>query len=232
MARSAPVPRLRISSTAADGGELGRRAEAAPAGIEAGAQLGQGGPEQALAGEVRTGLGLGLGLAGQGRRQVAGIGLEFRALVAPGPDDPLEHLAEPGHAEAGRRREVGAAVEGLEPGGEPDAHGPAAAAGDGLHGAHVEIVQVRPLLPVDLDGDEMVVEHLGHRLILEGLALHDVAPVAGAVADAQEDGPVELAGFGQGQGAPGPPGDRVVGMLEQIGAAALAELVGWSLGHG
>src|SRR3712207_7355348 len=54
-------------------------------------------------------------------------------------------------------------------------------------------VEVGPLLAVDLDRDEVRVEERRRLGILERLALHDVAPVAGRVADRQEDRPVEQA---------------------------------------
>ena len=63
--------------------------------------------------------------------------------------------------------------------------------------------------------------------VFEGLALHDVAPVAGGVADAEEDGLVFRAGFFEGFGAPREPVDGIVGVLEEVGAG----LVGESVGH-
>ena len=92
--------------------------------------------------------------------------------------------------------EVGAAEERPPVGRQEDAHGPAAAPGHGLHGVHVDAVEVGALLAVDLDGDEVLVEVGGGGLVLERLALHDVAPVAGGVADGQEDGPVGSCGAG------------------------------------
>ncbi len=84
-------------------------------------------------------------------------------------------------------REVGAAVEGHALGVEEDGHRPAALAGHRLHRLHVEGVDVGALLAVDLDVDEVLV-HVGGRLgVLEGLALHHVAPVAGRVADREQD---------------------------------------------
>ena len=46
-----------------------------------------------------------------------------------------------------------------------------------------------------------------HVLVLEGLLLHDVAPVAGGVAHREEDEPVQPLGLLQGGGAPGAPVD-------------------------
>ena len=71
-----------------------------------------------------------------------------------------------------------------------------------LHGRHVNLVEIRPLLAVDLDADEMLVQESADVFILEALVLHDVAPVARRVADAQEDRPVELPGAARA--LPGP----------------------------
>ena len=54
-------------------------------------------------------------------------------------------------------REVGAAVERLEVGREEDRHRPAAVPGHRLDGGHVDLVEVGPLLAVDLDVDEVLV---------------------------------------------------------------------------
>ncbi len=66
-------------------------------------------------------------------------------------------LGKAGAAVAVLGREVGAAEEGFALGVEPDAHGPAAAAGAGLHEGHVEAIDIGTLLAVDLDVDEVLV---------------------------------------------------------------------------
>ena len=67
----------------------------------------------------------------------------------------------------GLRREVRTEVERLAVGGQEHRHRPAALPGRGLHGLHVDGVDVGPLLAVDLDGDEVLVEVRGGRLVLE-----------------------------------------------------------------
>src|SRR5665811_2481432 len=71
-------------------------------------------------------------------------------LVAPGAGDPRENLAEGRHTVGRLRREVCSAVEGLAVGREEDAHRPAALAGHLLDRGHVDLVQIRSLLAVDL----------------------------------------------------------------------------------
>ena len=96
-------------------------------------------------------------------------------------------------------------------------------AGHGLDGLHVERVDVRALLAVDLDADEVVVHERRGLRILERLALHHVAPVARRVADRHEQRAVVLARAAQGLLAPGEPVDRVVAMLEEVGGGLARE---------
>ncbi|MGX1250580.1 hypothetical protein RKD48_003091 [Streptomyces ambofaciens] len=149
-------------------------------------------------------------------------------LVAPlGPRllDALEHLAEGGHAVPGLGREVGAEVERLRVRREEHGHGPAALPGRRLHGLHVDGVDVGALLAVDLDAHEVRVEVLGGGPVLERLVRHHVAPVARAVADAQQDGDAAPPGFFERLGLPRPPVDRVLRVLEEVGGRRLRKSV-------
>ncbi len=98
-----------------------------------------------------------------------------------------------GHAVARLGREVGAAVEGDLLRRQEHVQRPAAASGHALHRLHVERVDVGALLAVDLHAHELLVHHGGGGGVLEGLALHHVAPVAGRVADRDEHRHVALA---------------------------------------
>jgi hypothetical protein len=89
-------------------------------------------------------------------------------------------------------REVGPDVERLAVGREPRRQRPPATPGDLLADAHVDAVEVGPFLPVDLDGNEVLVQRLRDGLVLEALLLHDVTPVTGGVADGEEDWGVPL----------------------------------------
>ncbi len=129
----------------------------------------------------------------------------------------LQHLQEARPPVAVVGREIGPAVERLQLRREEHVQRPAALAARGLDEGHVDLVHVRPLLAVHLDADEVRVEEGGDLRALEGLAFHDVAPMAGRVADAQEDGPVLPARLGEGFLAPGIPVHRVVLVLEQVG---------------
>ncbi len=169
--------------------------------------------------------------AGDQRRPAEGtgelIGLldQLVALVAPDLLDPLAELDEAEHAGAAVPREVGAGEERAPGGGAEDGHRPPALAGHRLRRLHVDVVDVRPLLAVDLHVDEAPVHHRRDVGVLEGLVGHDVAPVAGRVADRQQDRHVPLPGGRQRLLAPRVPVDRVVGVLAQVRAGLCGEAV-------
>jgi len=171
--------------------------------------------------QVRCGRhgGGGPGLVQQPLGDLAGLAVDFLAPVAPEVLDTVQQAEE---AVAGK---VGTAEERPLVRGQEDRHRPAAAAGQQLHRLHVGGVDRRQLLAVDLDADEMAVEHLGHRVVLEDLVLHDVAPVAGSIAAAEEDGTVIGAGQIEGRRVPGVPVDGVVGVLAQVEGPLLGQAV-------
>ena len=92
-------------------------------------------------------------------------------------------------------------------------------------GVHVDRVEVRALLAVDLDVDEVLVLDARGLLVLERLVLHHVAPVARGVADREEDRPVLLARAGERLLAPRVPVDGVVGVLEEVRARLVGEAI-------
>ena len=204
--------------------ELRRAAPSAVAGIERGLERRRGRVEQAgrvgrrapierLPERRRARLAF-PHVVGEPRRR----GFDLGPVVAPDLADPREQLPERRHAVTRLIGEVRAAVEGPAVGREEDAHRPAAAPGHRLDGIHVDRVEVGPLLAIDLDRDEAGVQIGGRRLILERLALHDVAPVARGVADREEDRAIHLARPLRCLGPPRVPVDRVVGVLEQVRA--------------
>ena len=182
--------------------------------------------------DVQHGGGQILVIAGKGRvvpqvlDDLVGRGNDLVAALLIRVRRRLQHPAEAGHASPVLRRVVRAAVEGLQVWGEEDAHGPAAGAGHGHDGLHVDGVEVGALLPVHLDADEEPV-HEGRDLrVLKRLPFHDVAPVARGVADAEEDGAVLRGGQTQGFRPPGVPVDGVVRVLLQVGARLQRQSVG------
>jgi hypothetical protein len=105
------------------------------------------------------------------------------AIALPGFGDALQNCAESGAAVAIVGREVRSAEEWLQVRRQKDGHGPAAAAGGRLHEGHVDAVDVGALLAIHLHRHERSVENRRDGVAFERFALHDVAPVAGRIAD-------------------------------------------------
>ena len=110
--------------------------------------------------------------------------------LRPGLVDRLEQLPEARLAVPRPVREVGAGEERAAVVVEHAGHRPAALPGHRDRRLHVDGVDVGPLLAVDLDAHVVLVEVRRRRLVLERLVRHHVAPVAGGVPDAQQDGHV------------------------------------------
>ena len=124
------------------------------------------------------------------------------------------------------RREIRARVERLPVRREPQRHRPSAVAiVHELDGVHVDGIEVRPLLAVHLDRDVALVQDLRDLEILERFLLHHVAPVAGRVADREQDRLLLVPRLGEGLVGPGVPVDGVVGMLAEVGARFFGETV-------
>src|SRR5581483_1323383 len=113
-------------------------------------------------------------------------------------------------------RVVRAAEERRAVRGEEDGHRPAALTGEGDDRVHVQRIDVRTFLAVDLDADEQVVHKPGRFVVLERLVLHHVAPVACGVADGEEHRLVLFARARERLVAPWVPVDRVVGGLQEV----------------
>ena len=146
--------------------------------------------------------------------------------LLPGVGHGGQHLVEAGHAAAQPRRPVRAAEERLPLGRQEHRQRPAALAGHHLHRFHVDLVQVGTLLAVHLDPDEVLVQQPGDLRVLEALVGHHVAPVAGRVADRQEDRLLLGLGGLQRLRTPRVPVHGVLGVLEQIGTIGLGESIG------
>ena len=147
------------------------------------------------------------------------------APLAPELRDGDEHLLERRQPVARLGREVRPAQERLARRCEEGRQGPAAVAGHRDDGVHVDPVEVGPLLAVDLDADEALVHQSGRHRVLERLPLHHVAPVAGGVADREQDRPVLVPRAGERLLAPGVPVDRVLGVLEEVRARLVRQPV-------
>ena len=164
--------------------------------------------------------------ATQPLRDPAAAGADLVALLVPGLRHGLQHVAPARHAHARLRREVGAGVDRHLLGREEGVERPAARPGHRLAGLHVDRVDVRPLLAVELDAHEQLVHQPRGLGVLERLALHHVAPMACRIADRQQDRPVLLARAPERLLAPRVPVDGVVLVLEQVGRGLVGEVIG------
>ena len=143
----------------------------------------------------------------------AGLSLDVVSPFPPRLFDPLQHLPERRHPVGRFLGEVRAGEERLALRGQEGGQRPPSLAGHRLDRIHVDRVEVGPLLPVDLDRDEVGVQERGRLLVLEGLALHHVAPMTRGVADRQEDRTVLGRRPRQRFLTPGEPVHGVVGVL-------------------
>jgi hypothetical protein len=137
----------------------------------------------------------------------------------------LQHAFEARMAVSILGRKIRAADERLQIGSQPHAHRPATVSGRRLHERHVDAIDVRPLLAVDFDVHELAVHDLCRRVVLERLVRHHVAPVAGRVADREEDRLLLASGFLKRLVAPRQPFDWIVRVLQQVGRLLLRQAV-------
>ena len=91
---------------------------------------------------------------------------------------------------------------------------PSPSAADSYGRGHVDLVYVRPLLPIDLDADEGLIQEAGHIGILKGLVGHDMTPVAGGVAHREKDRFILPSGCLECLLSPGVPVHWIAGMLQ------------------
>jgi hypothetical protein len=163
----------------------------------------------------------------QGLHQRLVLTVDRRALAAVIIRDAGEQIAEARHAVARLRRKVRAAekrdlVLRRKEHGERPAAG---AAREQLLRRLVDLVDVRAFLAIHLDVHEVRVHQRRRRLVLEGLVRHDVAPVAGRVADGQQDRLVLAPRAIQRLRSPRMPLHGVVRVLEQVWTGFVDERV-------
>ena len=194
--------------------KLGRAAQAAIDRIEHIADLLRGGVELAHTdGDfVRRAR-----LIGEPCQQRRAVLLDLFRLLAEQPRHLAQNIGESRPPVALLLGKISSAPHRLRLRREKHGQRPAALLAQQMQRVHVDLVDVRPLLAVDLDVDEQLVHHGGCAFVLERLVRHHVAPVAGGVADREQDRPIAALGLGQGLRPPLPPVHRIVLVLQQIG---------------
>jgi hypothetical protein len=157
--------------------------------------------------------------------QRGAIGLDLLRLFAEQPRDLAQHVDEGRLAVTRRLGKVGAAPDRLAGGRQKHGQRPAAMFPKMMQRRHVDLIDVGPLLAIDFDVDEQLVHHARGSVILKTLMRHDVAPMTRRIADREQDRPTAAFGLRERVGAPGPPVNRVVLVLQQIWARLLGETV-------
>ena len=181
--------RSRNSSTI-DGGNFGAEPNPPRRRIEVGPSRATTAPSSSVV--VHSGLGESLLLLGERATTCAPARRSPRAGSARRSMTAVSNCGTRASGARGRRV-VGAAVERLPIRGEQAGHRPAALTGHRLGGLHVHRVDVRPLLAVDLDVDEVRRSCSAAVPVLERLVRHHMTPVAGGIADREQDRHVALA---------------------------------------
>ncbi len=126
---------------------------------------------------------------------------------------------------AGRRREIGATTIWLSGGGKEHSQRPAAGLAHLGQRRLVDAVYVRPFLAVDLDVYEVLVHHGRGFRIFEAFLCHHVTPVAGGIADGEQDWLVFAPCFIEGIFVPRLPRHGIPSVRQQVGAGFLVEAV-------
>ena len=146
--------------------------------------------------------------------------------VLPELVDALAQLDEADHPAAPLLREVGAGEERAAVGRAHHGHRPAALAGHGLGGLHVDVVDVGPLLAVDLHVHEQPVHHRGD-VRRPRRTRGPSRGTSGRPSSRSTRGPGRRARAASANASSphGLPVDRVVGVLAEVGAGLLGEAV-------
>ncbi len=162
---------------------------------------------------------------GQCGAQGVGIGRHLDALIAPQAGYLGQDMTKARPTVAALRWEVGSAPEGLAFWREEHGQRPAALFAEAMECLHIDAVDVGALFAVNLDIDEVGVHESGGLRILETLMRHDMAPMAGGVTNRQQDRAFGVACLGEGRFPPWHPVNRIVAVLQEIGACFGTELV-------
>ncbi len=120
---------------------------------------------------------------------------------------------------------IGRSEERLFIRGHDNGKGPAPASCHHLTYVHIDRIDVGELLTVHLDGDECLIHETGDFFILKAFVRHDMTPVAGGIPDGEKNGFVLFSCRRKGLVVPGKPCNRVVCMLEKVGADLILESV-------
>ena len=162
---------------------------------------------------------------GEPRHQRVAVLADLVRLLAKQPRNLAQHVDEGRPAVARGFREIRAAPDRLALRRQEHGQRPAALLAQMMQRRHVDLVDVGALLAVDFDVDEQLVHHRRGGVVLEALVRHDVAPVAGGVADREQDRLAGALAPRQRLRPPRPPVHRIVLVLQQIRAGLARQAV-------
>ncbi len=155
------------------------------------------------------------------------IFLNFVAMIPIGFDDAPQDVRKGRQVVPRHRRKVGPSVERFLIRRQKHGQGPAASAsGKDLGRLLVDLVEVRALFAIHFDVDEMPIHHPGDFEVLKRFMRHHVAPMAGGIADRQENRPVFGLRPRQRLLAPGIPVHGIFGVLPEIGTRLGKQTIG------
>ena len=130
----------------------------------------------------------------------------------------MQNLSKRRDALVGHWGEVGTSIKRSSFWSEECREWPSASTSHSLHRLHIDLVDVGTLFPIHLHVHEEVIHHCSHRGVLEGLALHHVAPVTGRVSDREQDRFVLCMCKRGCLFPPRVPVNGIVGVLQEVGA--------------
>ena len=120
---------------------------------------------------------------------------------------------------------IGPAIKRFTCRGAKDSHGPAATSSKRLHCIHVDRINIGTFFSVHFDVHKQLVHDRCGGAVFKTLMRHHVAPVAGGVADRQQNGFACSLRFGKSLVTPLIPMDGVISMLPKIWRRSVGESV-------
>ena len=161
----------------------------------------------------------------QGTHYPVAQGQEPLPVIAPQPGYLRQKLNKSRLAVAAAFWKICPREKGLLLRSHDDRERPAARAVNGLAHGHIHRVDIRPLLAVYLNAHIAAVEDIRRLRVLKGLVRHNMAPVAGGIAYAQEHRLILPPGLFKRLSAPRIPVHGIIPMLPEIGRAFVFQSV-------
>lgn len=152
----------------------------------------------------------------------------FNQFIATGVPQLVDSFAKLGETKMSATRgfrKVRAREERFAVGQAKHRHWPTAVTIHGLNSVHVDRINIWSFFAIDLDVDEQSIHEFAGGFVLKRLMGHDMAPMAGRVADGNEDGHISPFRLGQRFRPPRPPIDGIVSVLSEIRAGFIRKAI-------